>query len=250
MLSSRGRNEHGVFASPTRTPGVKKHAPIENASPFKRDLGKAPSTSRTGRSAFSDKTNQSPASRKNGVSPSKQRSPEKGKPWPSTVQKPAFSRSNSFVTPAANIGRAGQIKAQMGAWNDAPADEVAGTPTPAAAACSEEELYPEIEHMPERHEPPYVFPAELDGLPRAAEIGRMLARAPWPPTTAEPARPTVDEVEIPPLPTYKPARKGMPSKAPAPTKPRARPKPNGHDALASQAEAFLRRPECNEGFVL
>ncbi|PWY99905.1 hypothetical protein BCV70DRAFT_200818 [Testicularia cyperi] len=96
-----------------------------------------------------------------------------------------MSRQNSFVTPAANVGRAGQIKARMGEMMDAelgfsqsrvepaPEQEVAQQ----IAELTEDELYPEIEYMPPSHyakHPVFEFPDELDGLPRAKQIGEEL----------------------------------------------------------------------------
>lgn len=240
-----------MVASPTRTPGLAKRAPLEGASPFKKDLGKAPSTSRVGRSAFSDKTNQSPSPARGGESPSKRAaSPTKGQPWLSTAKKPVFTRQNSFVTPAANIGRAGQIKARLAEMHDAAMDADVAAPASPVHTLTEDELYPEIESMPTPSAAPYHFPAELDGMPRAADIGRMLADAPWP--VADLAIPTVDDVTVPSLPSRRrPApRKGPPSRAPTPAKVRTRTQPAGHDALASQADAFVRQTDTNGGFVL
>lgn len=113
------------------------------ASPFKRG------ESSRARSAFMDKTNMSPSPRgapAAGVSPSKHAgSPSKGA-TPFTAR--PFTRQRSFVTPAGNVGRAGQIKARMGEMMDAELDPVATTPAPSPRAVPEEELYPEVEYMP------------------------------------------------------------------------------------------------------
>lgn len=98
----------------------------------------------------------------------------------------AVSRQNSFITPAANVGRAGQIKARMGEMLDAEmglslsrADgAVAPVAEPPAVQMSEEEMYPEIEYMPPsvyaKH-PVFEFPDELDDLPRAKQLGAQLS---------------------------------------------------------------------------
>lgn len=257
MLPARP-HDAGVRASPTRTPHLRAHAPRENASPFKRELGKAPSapsTSHAARSAFSDKTNASPSpARGTAPSPSKRSvaSPIKGAPVPSTAMKSAFARHNSFVTPAANIGRAGQIKARLGELHDAartPAAQPAHTePT---QDVSEDELYPEIESMPTSHAAPYVFPAQLDGLPRAADAARLLAHAPLP-APAAPAPPT--EIDIAPLPALRrttPHRTPTPrSKAPVPARRRTQPAAPAGDALARHAAAYLYHNDRSDGFVL
>ena len=107
-------------------------------------------------------------------------------PSGSALKQRLISRQNSFVTPAANIGKAGQIKARMGEMMDAElginldqmdAPEVEQAPV--VQAMTEEELYPEIEYMPPSTwatNPPYEFPAELDGLPRGKELGAELAK--------------------------------------------------------------------------
>lgn len=96
-----------------------------------------------------------------------------------------MSRQNSFVTPAANIGRAGQIKARMGEILDAEmglslqkADNATEQATEEPAVqMTEEEMYPEIEYMPpSAKHPVFEFPAELDDLPRAKEIGARLCK--------------------------------------------------------------------------
>lgn len=96
-----------------------------------------------------------------------------------------MSRQNSFVTPAANIGRAGQIKARMGEIMDAEmglslqkgdnaTEQVTEQP---AVQMTEEEMYPEIEYMPPSFKHPvFEFPDELDDLPRAKEVGAQLSR--------------------------------------------------------------------------
>ncbi|PWN53624.1 hypothetical protein IE53DRAFT_133820 [Violaceomyces palustris] len=107
-------------------------------------------------------------------------------PSASTLKERILSRQNSFVTPAANIGRAGQMKAMMGEMKDAEmgfkvADGDGADLDHANGQVKEmtdEEMYPEIEYMPPSHYAyniPYYFPEELENLPRAAEIGQMLA---------------------------------------------------------------------------
>ncbi|TKY86538.1 hypothetical protein EX895_004687 [Sporisorium graminicola] len=99
----------------------------------------------------------------------------------------SMSRQNSFVTPAANVGRAGQIKARMGEIMDAEmglslqkGDNVTGQVTEQPVVqMSEEEMYPEIEYMPpslHAKHPVFEFPDELDDLPRAKEVGAQLSR--------------------------------------------------------------------------
>ena len=99
----------------------------------------------------------------------------------------SMSRANSFVTPAANVGRAGQIKARMGEIMDAEmglslqkgdtaTEQVAEEPV---VQLTEEEMYPEIEYMPpstHAKHPVFEFPDELDDLPRAKEVGAQLSR--------------------------------------------------------------------------
>uniref|UniRef100_V5E9Q1 Uncharacterized protein n=1 Tax=Kalmanozyma brasiliensis (strain GHG001) TaxID=1365824 RepID=V5E9Q1_KALBG len=109
-------------------------------------------------------------------------------PAPSQLGKArAMSRQNSFVTPAANVGRAGAIKARMGEMMDAEmglslqkgdnaTEQVTQQP---AVQMTEEEMYPEIEYMPPSHHakhPVFEFPDELDDLPRAKELGAQLSR--------------------------------------------------------------------------
>ncbi|MFL4462148.1 hypothetical protein, partial [Escherichia coli] len=55
----------------------------------------------------------------------------------------------SFVTPADNIGRAGQIKARLGEMYDAQRDTVPDTSERTDMEPVEEE-WPEIEYMPSR----------------------------------------------------------------------------------------------------
>lgn len=255
MLPARP-HDAGVRASPTRTPRLGMHAPRENASPFKRELGKAPgapSTSHAARSAFSDKTNASPSpTHRAAPSPSKRSgaSPSKGAPWPSTAKKPVFARHDSFVTPAANVGRAGQIKARLGELHDAartPAAEPAHADP--AQEVSEDELYPEIESMPTSLPAPYVFPAQLDGLPRAADAARLLAHAPLP-AAAVPAAPT--NTDIAPLPALRRAtpHRTPRSKAPVPARRRTQPAAPSGDALARHATAYLHQNDRSDGFLL
>lgn len=99
----------------------------------------------------------------------------------------SMSGQNSFVTPAANVGRAGQIKARMGEIMDAEmglslqkgdnaTEQVTEQP---AVQMTEEEMYPEIEYMPpslHAKHPVFEFPDELDDLPRAKEVGARLSR--------------------------------------------------------------------------
>lgn len=65
-----------------------------------------------------------------------------------------LSRQSSFVTPAANIGRAGAIKARMGEMKDFEMGIGSGDPIGNVEAeqqgpqLTEEEMYPEIEYMP------------------------------------------------------------------------------------------------------
>lgn len=97
-----------------------------------------------------------------------------------------MSRQNSFVTPAANTGRAGQIKARMGEILDAEMslslqkgdnaiEQITEQP---AAQMTEDEMYPEIEYMPpsfHAKHPVFEFPDELDNLPRGKELGAQLS---------------------------------------------------------------------------
>lgn len=97
-----------------------------------------------------------------------------------------MSRQNSFVTPAANVGRAGQIKARMGEILDAEmglslqkADNATEQSTEQPSVqLTEEELYPEIEYMPpsmHAKHPVFEFPDELEDLPRAKQLGAQLS---------------------------------------------------------------------------
>ncbi|SNX84589.1 uncharacterized protein MEPE_03298 [Melanopsichium pennsylvanicum] len=109
-------------------------------------------------------------------------------PTPSKLGKTStMSRQNRFITPAANVGRAGQIKARMGEMMDAEmgvslqkADNATEHVTEQSTVrMTEEEMYPEIEYMPPstyaKH-PVFEFPEELDDLPRAKELGAKLSR--------------------------------------------------------------------------
>ncbi|PWN34452.1 uncharacterized protein FA14DRAFT_174116 [Meira miltonrushii] len=131
--------------------------------------------------AFGEKTNRSPQ-RSNEehdagsvpVKPRTTHSPTKGK-LKSSIQR------SGFVTPSANIGHAGALRMQMGEFLDARAgngiqsvEKSDSSVTVDGRVMTEEELYPEIEYMPPPVEVPYDFPAELDGLPRGAEMGDML----------------------------------------------------------------------------
>lgn len=243
MLHSRAyAQENAPYgASPTRTPGLARRQGLEkqtqSSSPFKKE-GKATS-SRIGRAAFSDKTNQSPSPARHAASPSKLGSPSKKAPQ--TVRRP-FVRSDSFVTPAANIGRAGQIKARLGEMHDAQVEQDTQIEAP-TALMSEEEMYPEIETMPQGPSAPYVFPPELDGMPSAKEIGQMLASVAWPSDSTP--LPVLDTVDVPPLPALDTAQAGE-KRAP-------RPAPGRRvraDKLASQAEAYLRDAPRDVGFEL
>ncbi|EPQ29289.1 uncharacterized protein PFL1_03044 [Pseudozyma flocculosa PF-1] len=96
-----------------------------------------------------------------------------------------MSRQTSFVTPAANIGKAGQIKARMGEMLDAELglnlDDLEAPQLETHQSqreLTEEELYPEIEYMPPSTwatNPPYEYPSELDGVPSAKELAQQLA---------------------------------------------------------------------------
>jgi len=139
-------------------------------------------SSYTGRSAFGDKTNQSPSTR----SPSKLGAGDA--PWGSSPTKtPWQAPPMRFVTPAENIGRAGQIKARLG--------ETLEAPTPAkpeaemSPILSEEELYPPVDAMPASvpargmcllltADLPYDFSTALEGLPRASHAAAILTTAP------------------------------------------------------------------------
>lgn len=98
----------------------------------------------------------------------------------------SMSRQNSFVTPAANTGRAGQIKARMGEIMDAELglslqkgdNATEQLAEPRAVQMTDEELYPEIEYMPpslHAKHPVFEFPDELDDLPRAKDLGDQLS---------------------------------------------------------------------------
>lgn len=219
-MRSTMTQENGTYAcSPTRTPGIKwkysgsspgKDAPT-TASPFKRGGAvsnkSVATTSRMGRSVFTDKTNQSPSpvsktirtgdfTWQKSLSPSVKKdgltvSPTKT-PWDKMT---SDARGARFITPADNIGRAGQIKARLGELYDAERPDVnleKGDETQAIDAVSEEEFYPEIEELPSSNNPkskfrliltfflgiPYDFPPELDGYPRAKQAASMLAKPP------------------------------------------------------------------------
>lgn len=261
MLHSRtlGQENDAYTASPSRTPGMQKGGDVgaRSASPFKREQGKGSAPPR--RNAFADKTNQSPSPGRRGPvpfgSPSKLRSPEKAAgPWSSVPRK------QEFVTPATNIGRAGQLKARMGEMHDPQTHTVPVSPQ--APFVSEEELYPEIETMPTSEPPPFLFPAELDGLPRAAEIGRWLGQMTWP---TEDHYSVPESIEIPPLPGMETATSTP--RAPAPrrntlrvgstpfrssrlTPSRRTNAPAKQDALAVQAALAAKHERGLDGFPL
>ncbi|KAL4400240.1 hypothetical protein ACI68E_003156 [Malassezia pachydermatis] len=187
MLQPRAfAQENDVYAlSPSRSPELRSRAlsfspekPAASSigpSPFKRgDGGAKPfaSTSRFGRSAFSDKTNRSPQSKHDYGSPTK--TPFQASPW----------KKQALVTPASNIGRAGQLKARIGQMQDpalSPLEQEETTDEPAPTPMTDDELYPPIEYMPPspmRGPTMYDLPTALDGLPRAKEAATMLASAP------------------------------------------------------------------------
>ena len=78
----------------------------------------------------------------------------------------------NYMTPAANIGRAGQIKARIGELRDA---QVIDEPDLEQDTQAADQSIPEIEYMPSIEEVPYYFPDALDELPRAQEIGSAMA---------------------------------------------------------------------------
>ncbi|WFD44102.1 hypothetical protein MPSI1_002767 [Malassezia psittaci] len=247
MLHSRG-------GSPTRTPHTVKRLPVENSSPFKptpaqdHSLGKGISTAQGKRSAFSDKTNRSPSPSRNAGSPSKSStSPYKPAKWSSTSNRTPFVRTNSFVTPAANIGRAGQVKARMADWQDTLSIEQQDVAPPEVQpAISEEEQYPEIESMPLAPEAPYEFPTELEGLPRASEIGQRLAK-PTRPSMQVPV-PHLDYIQVPELPAI---RRSNTQKKPLSTQRNTfKPKRKQQDTLAQQAQTYIVNKNSIDGFVL
>ncbi|WFD24538.1 hypothetical protein MEQU1_003240 [Malassezia equina] len=169
--------------SPMRTPSTRRIQGLSpskfagssrGASPFKRtDRGGKPmiGSSYTGRSALGDKTNQSPNSR----------SPAKKGAWNASPSKtPWQAPPMNFVTPAENVGRAGQKKALLGDTLETPMPKEAEAPIP-APMLSEEELYPPVEGMPasmQARDMPYDFPSALDGLPRASQAAAMLTSTP------------------------------------------------------------------------
>ncbi|WFD32419.1 hypothetical protein MSPP1_003466 [Malassezia sp. CBS 17886] len=200
MLRSHAQ-ENEPYTSPLRTPARVRGSPSKSAigvspgkasaSPFKR----AAESSRARRSAFTDKTNQSPAARPaDASSPSKHtgKSPEKEGQLGGVAHRAAatpfpgsriFSRQNSYVTPAANIGRAGQMKARMGELRDAQclADPAPLSASPAPAPLPESQAYPDVGTVTPGVLPldqPYDVSAVLDGLPRAADVAAILRGAP------------------------------------------------------------------------
>lgn len=141
-------------------------------SPFKRGGAvsnkSVATTSRMGRSVFTDKTNQSP-------SPGSKTARTVESAWPKSLSPPvkkdgltasptktpwdkmsSDARGARFITPADNIGRAGQIKARLGELYDAEQPGVnleKGDETQPIDAVSEEEFYPEIEELPSSNNP-------------------------------------------------------------------------------------------------
>ena len=146
MLQSRRAHEslNRAFAenemyNPSRTPGLNRAPTLSptktGSSPFKPagKVGNAP----PGRSAFGDKTNASPSPR---ASPSKLcRTPANSKlgasPW----------KASSLVTPATNVGHAGEIKTRLGEKQNAVQE---CTETEQTSVEMEDEYYPEIEYIP------------------------------------------------------------------------------------------------------
>ncbi|PKI85604.1 hypothetical protein MVES1_000003 [Malassezia vespertilionis] len=171
--------ENGV--SPSRAPAVgNPYKPMPSTTPFKRaDVKSTPS--RTGRVAFGDKTNQSPSPARR-TSPLKRGFGSPSKPQGSRTDLQQHMSERPFtrhlVTPAGNIGRADQNKARMSNLYPVPPVQETTCAPPADALC-EEDTYPPIEYMPPHAPAPrYTFPAELDGMPRAAEAHSLLSSAP------------------------------------------------------------------------
>lgn len=173
---------------PSRLAGGKPGASIrkdKNASASKQD-----STSRTKKGGSEQSPRKATTSNALRSLNGKQRQlaadPKTPAPTQLNGKARTMSRQNSFITPAANVGRAGQIKARMGEMLDAEmglslnkADgAVAAVEEAPAVQMSEEEMYPEIEYMPPsvyaKH-PVFEFPDELDDLPRAKQLGAQLA---------------------------------------------------------------------------
>lgn len=209
--------------SPEKRFSPKKSSPSKHASPFKKG-GKATS-SRVGRSAFMDKTNQSPAK---------------------AFQTPFRVGASNFVTPADNIGRAGQIKARLGEMHDAQRETVPDTSQPIEMVSVEEE-WPEVEYMPSRTPTiPYDMPPILEGLPRAKDVAALLAGAPLlrqERGSAIETRVKASDLALEPPRLAERRAAGVPPK-PKP-KPSARP-----DALSRQVEKALHQPIPSKGFLV
>ncbi|AXA50886.1 uncharacterized protein MRET_3353 [Malassezia restricta] len=217
---SRENDAMSRAMSPEKRFSPEKGSPSKHMSPFKKG-GKATS-SRTGRSALTDKTNQSPAK---------------------AFQTPFRGQATSFVTPADNIGRAGQIKARLGEMYDAQRDTVPDTSEPTDMEPVEEE-WPEIEYMPSRTPTiPYDMPPILDGWPRAKEVAALLAGAPL--LRQEPGSAIETRVKASDLALEAPHTGGRRAAgAPRPTP------PVRSDALSRQVEKALHQPFPSKGFVV
>lgn len=206
--------------SPEKRFSPEKGSPGKHTSPFKKG-GKATS-SRIGRSAFTDKTNQSPAK---------------------AFQTPFRAGASNFVTPADNIGRAGQIKARLGEMYDAQRETVPDLSQPIETVPVEEE-WPEVEYMPSRTPMiPYDMPPILDGLPRAKDVAALLAGAPL--LRREPGSAIETRVKASDLALEAPRIAGRRAAGAPPPPPPAR-----SDALSRQVEKALHQPLPSKGFLV
>lgn len=161
MLHTTAAAENMLRTPASRSPKkMRSVSPTKSMhSPFKQ--GKASASQ--ARSAFADKTNMSPSPERHaGASPKKAMTP-----WGPRL-------FGSYVTPAANVGRAGMIKARMGELRDA---QIVDEPEAEHEMHAADESIPEIEYMPPPQAQPYFFPDALDGLPGAQEVGEMMRTA-------------------------------------------------------------------------
>ncbi|WFD20862.1 hypothetical protein MCAP1_003116 [Malassezia caprae] len=276
MLHARALGQENDLnaLSPTRTPSARQVQGLSPsktaissraASPFKRtDRGGKSmiGSSYTGRSAFGDKTNQSPSARSPG-----KRGGGDG-PWGASPAKtPWQALPVQFVTPAENIGRAGQIKARLGETLEEPTPASVDNEGP-APALSEEELYPPVDAMPASvhargtcplltSDLPYDFSSALDGLPRASQAAAMLTAAPLEGYAAGPLPVPVDASDLLsayPMPTAARPRRAAPASRPTPstrtrTAATMRRMP-AQDALARQADTLSRSGLVDDFFDL
>lgn len=258
-----------LFGESSKTPGKPLGEKNSNKTPGPSRLGNSNGSPSKGAGASPLKNKASGSSNVLKSTNGKQRQQSTETPFGKAAMTPAptklgeraktMSRQSSFVTPAANVGRAGQIKARMGEMMDAELglsqpkaitgpEQMTAQPAP---ALTEEEMYPEIEYMPPSHmayHPVFEFPDELDKLPRAKEVGRLLSSfSPFGikrvgPEDLDRVEPSTIEVDEDGLDLRREADLGDSDDDPWPDVPIAKVEPKDRPVSASRPAASVARP--------